>query len=60
MLFKLMGVVLPCWVCRPAAKGSVHLGDVMAVMRDYYQGTPFDMTVAALCSILAWRPLPVQ
>lgn len=29
----------------PVPKRSVRLGDVMGVMRDYYEGTPFDMTV---------------
>jgi dipeptidase len=29
----------------PVPKGSVRLADVMNIMRDYYEGTPFDMTV---------------
>ena len=38
-----MDAPLPATV--PAKKGSVSLQDVMGVMRDYYEGTPYDMTV---------------
>lgn len=49
---------MPLWV-KPDKKLSVH--DVMGLMRDYYQGTPMDMTqdvgAGPYHSIVRWRPL---
>ena len=39
----IMDAPLPATV--PVPRGSVRLQDVMGVMRDYYEGTPYDMTV---------------
>jgi dipeptidase len=49
---------MPLWV-KPDKKLSVH--DVMGLMRDYYQGTPMDMTkdvgAGPYECIVRWRPL---
>ena len=49
---------MPLWV-KPDNKLSVR--DVMGLMRDYYQGTPMDMTkdvgAGPYNSIVRWRPL---
>ena len=49
---------MPLWV-KPDKKLSVD--DVMGMMRDYYQGTPMDMTkdvgAGPYHSIVRWRPL---
>ncbi len=49
---------MPLWV-KPDIKLS--LDDVMGLMRDYYQGTPMDMTkdigAGANACIVRWRPL---
>lgn len=49
---------MPLWI-KPDKKLSVH--DVMGLMRDYYQGTPMDMTkdigAGPYGCITRWRPL---
>ncbi|MFO7829827.1 MAG: C69 family dipeptidase [Bacteroidales bacterium] len=49
---------MPLWI-KPDKKLSVH--DVMELMRDYYQGTPMDMTkdvgAGPYGNIVRWRPL---
>ncbi len=49
---------MPLWI-KPDKKLSVQ--DVMGMMRDYYQGTPMDMTqdvgAGPYGSIVRWRPL---
>jgi dipeptidase len=48
----------PLWI-KPDAKLSVH--DVMSLMRDHYEGTPFDMTTGVdagpFCAPDRWRPM---
>ena len=43
----IMEAPLPATV--PVPRGSIFLKDVMSVMRDYFEGTPYDMTVGT-CS----------
>ncbi|QQS50620.1 MAG: C69 family dipeptidase [Bacteroidota bacterium] len=49
---------MPLWV-KPDKK--LNVSDVMGMMRDYYQGTPMDMTqdigAGANACIVRWRPL---
>jgi len=49
---------MPLWI-KPDKKVSLH--DVMGLMRDYYQGTPMDMTkdvgAGPYSCIVRWRPL---